>query len=334
MLKLPSFQLHFPESLPEAIEMVARYGADAKIIAGGTDLLPSMKQELFTPKHLISLRRIPALTSIAPHADGGLRIGAMVTLRALQASAALRADYPALVHAARQVATIILQGMGTIGGNILLDTRCVYYNQSRFWRDAIGRCMKKDGDFCQVAKSSPRCLAAFSADTVPPLMLYGASVILEGREGAREVPLDAFYRPDGMAWVDIRPGEILTHVLLPPPEHGWSCLYHKVRIRRTIDYPLVGIGAGIRRGDDGTVSDARVILNAVESMPLVVEASPLRGPYPLDEARIGAVVDAAYQKVKPLTTHGVPPIYRKKMVRVALRRALFSLGEASSSLSV
>ena len=322
MLKLPEFEYHAPTSLDGALELLARYGRRARIVAGGTDLLPSMKQRLFHPEHVVSLRAIPELRAFSFSRDQGLTLGAMVTLREVVRSEAVQAHYPALVQAASQIATPTIQSMGTIGGNVLLDTRCYYYNQGEFWREALGKCMKADGTICQVAKSSPKCLAAFSADTVPALMLYGGSVTFVGPDGERVVKLDDLYQDDGMAWVKIRPGEILTKVHLPPADTGWVRSYHKLRIRQSIDYPLVGVALGLKRKEDGTVEDARLLLNAIDSMPVDVDAAHLLAGGPLNEERIEAVSHAAFLLVRPLTTHGVPPVYRKKMVKVTVRRAL------------
>jgi 4-hydroxybenzoyl-CoA reductase subunit beta len=330
MLKLPEFEYHAPRTVDAALEILAGHGQNAKVMAGGTDLLPSMKQRLFTPEHLVSLRAIPALHEVSWDPGRGLSLGAMVTLRELTRSSIVRAHYPALASAAGQIATVTLQGMGTIGGNILLDTRCYYYNQGEFWREALGKCMKKDGTFCQVAKSSPKCLAAFSADTVPPLMLYGARATFVGPNGAREVALSEIYQDDGMDWVRIQPGEILTRVQLPPPAAGWAMSYTKVRIRQSIDYPLVGVGLGVKRAGDGTVEGARILLNAINSMPVDLEDASLLVGAPLTAERIEAIAQAAFLLVRPLTTHGVPPVYRKKMVKVTVRRAL----EALESISV
>lgn len=330
MLKLPEFQYHRPESLEEAVGLLRQYGSEARVVAGGTDLLPSMKQRLFSPAHLISLRGISGLDGLTWREDG-LEIGAMVPLRVLVRDEAVGRVYPGLVEAASQVATVILQGMGTLGGNVLLDTRCYYYNQSEFWREALGHCMKADGSICQVARSSPRCLAAFSADTVPVLMLYGAEAVFVGPQGARVVPLNALYQEDGMRWLKKAPDEVLASIRLPMPKSGWKVRYAKIRQRQTIDYPLAAVGVGLKQGQDGVVEEARILLNAVASMPVEVpEAAALRGA-PLSGEAIQAVALAAYQQVKPLTTHGLQPMYRKKMVQVALSRLLGVMMESSGA---
>lgn len=321
MLKLPEFQFHRPATVEEALALLSHHGKNARLVAGGTDLFPSMKQRLFTPEHVISLRGIERLRSIQPQPEGGISLGATVTLRELTQSPLIQQHYPALAAAAGQIATVIIQGMGTIGGNVMLDTRCYYYNQGEFWREALGKCMKADGTICQVARNSPKCLAAFSADTVPALIVYGAKVKLEGPAGVREVPVSELYQDDGMRWLKVEPGEILTEIVLPPST-GLEASYDKLRVRQSIDYPLVGVAVGLHRDAAGVVTQAQVVLNAVSSMPEEVpETSVLLGK-PLNDDAIEAVAQAAYAQVKPLTTHGVQPIYRKKMVKVTVRKAL------------
>ena len=185
--------------------------------------------------------------------------------------------------------------------------------------------MKADGTICQVARNSPSCLAAFSADTVPALLVYGAVVRLVGPAGTRDVPLSELYQDDGMRWLKLLPGEILTEVRLPPPPPGLEARYDKLRVRQSIDYPLVGVAIGLVRDAEGSVEQARVILNAVSSMPESVPQASLLLGQPLTDEGIEAVAQAAYTQVKPLTTHGVQPIYRKKMVKLTVRKALQGL---------
>lgn len=329
MLKLPEFQYHQPASVEEAVQLLTLHGASARVIAGGTDLLPSMKQRLMTPAHIISLRQISELSALR-WSEGGVEIGAMVTLRSLVLDAEVGAHYPGLIEAARQVATVILQGMGTLGGNVLLDTRCYYYNQSEFWRDALGHCMKAEGSVCQVARSSPRCLAVFSADTVPALMLYGAEAVFVGPGGRRVVSLGELFLDDGMHWLKKAPDELLVSIRLPPPLPGWQVRYAKIRHRQTIDYPQGAVAIGLKVSPEGVVEELRILLNAVASMPLELpEAAQLRGSK-LSLADIERLSQAAFQQVKPLNTHGLQPIYRKKMIKVTLRRLLTVLSQAGA----
>ena len=191
MLRLPPFRYHRPDSVAGAVEVMGQYAGEAMYVAGGTDLYPNMKRRQQTPYHLIDIRRIPQLSSLEVDGDGGLIIGAGVTLTRLIRDARVTADWPVLGQAAATISTPILQNMGTVGGNLLLDTRCNYYNQSYEWRKAIDFCMKKDGEICWVAPSSPRCWAVQSSDLVPVMVALNAEVTLAGPDGARTIPVQA-----------------------------------------------------------------------------------------------------------------------------------------------
>src|SRR5438067_2291169 len=234
MMRLPHFLFESPRSVAEAAERLAAAPAgEAMLVAGGTDLLPNMKRRQQTPRTLIGLRRVDELRQIAN--GDGLRIGAGVTLAELVRDARCRprdggrplADpYGALRQAAAHVATPQLRNMGTIGGNLCLDTRCNYYDQNYEWRKAIDFCMKKDGAICWVATSSPRCLAVSSTDPAPALMALGASVTLTSADGARTVPVTSLYQNDGIHYLTRKPAEILAAVHVPPLD-GWRSTYWK-----------------------------------------------------------------------------------------------------------
>lgn len=327
MLKLSEFEFHVPKTIDELLSMLATFGEESKVFAGGTDLFPSIKQRLFEPKHLISLGHIDTLKGIKETSNAVL-IGATTTLLDIQKNNLILEKYPALAKSASLVASVIIQGMATIGGNILLDTRCYYYNQSHFWRNAIGYCMKKEGSFCQVAKSSPRCLAAFSSDTVPALILYGAiAVFLSKSENGyieKEVPLSDLYKEDGMFWINKDPLDILIRIKIPYPDSKWDVRYSKLRIRKSIDYPYAGVAIGLNLTESLIINKISMILNAVASMPINLnEIKKFEGQH-LDEKIIKEISEMAYLKVKPLTTHGVPPVYRKKMILVHVERLLAS----------
>lgn len=299
MLPFPKFSLEAPDRVDDAVALLAQPGAMP--VAGGTDLLPSVKHRLFTPATLVSLRRLQDLRRVEGLPGGGLALGAGLTLREVQRHPLVRARYPALAEAASTVATPILQNMGTLGGNVMLDTRCLYYNQPEGWRTALGYCLKKDGAICHVAPKGKGCYATHSADTVPILWLYGAEVELASPAGTRRVALRDFYDEDGRTWVKVKRGELLTRVLLPAtaPLVG----HRKCRTRAAIDYAWLLVG--VSRTDAGY----RAVLSAIGPQPIEVE-----GPTPEDLA------EAAYKATQPLTTHALPPPYRKRMVRVEVRR--------------
>ena len=325
MLRLPPFRYLAPRGLDEAALMLAQEGEQAMLVAGGTDLYPNMKRRQFTPPVLIGLRAIPAMHSISGSPEQGMRVGAGVTLSTLAAHAFILQHYPALATAAGSVSTPQLRNAGTIGGNLLLDTRCNYYNQTEFWRHSIGYCMKKDGDVCLVAPGSARCWAISSADTAPVLIGLGAQVRLVSVRGERVLPVRELFRDDGMDPYTKAPDEILTEVILPPAD-GWRSAYLKLRRRGSFDFPLLGIAVALRFAADRTVADARITLGAVASHP--VEASEAAAQLvgrSLSPELIDAVAVATSRRSKPLDNADLTINYRKQVTPVFVRRALSQL---------
>lgn len=327
MMPLPPFELHRPESLEEALGLMDSGRGAYKIIAGGTDLLPSMKQGLFTPEALVSLQHISSLREVR-EGPWLLRLGAMLRLSEIAADPIINQHLPALAFAASQVGTPLIQSMGTLGGNLLLDTRCIFYNQSAHWRQSLGHCLKKDGDICHVAKSSKTCLAAFSSDLTAPLMLMDADVSLQAFMGGRVCALGGLYRKgDGAKWLGIRPGEILSVIRIPKTSFGAEIVYKKLRLRRAIDYALGGIGIRVNRGKNGVVLGARAVLTSLGTHPIEVQdfAAPLLGK-PLAEGDLKAAGELAAQASQPLGTHMVEAGYRRRLVRVHVGRMLEAIG--------
>src|SRR5450755_350249 len=243
MLRLPPFEYHAATTAEEAVGLLARFGPDALPVSGGTDLYANMKQRLFTPKVLVGLRPIADLQFIAYNAVTGLALGALATLTDIAKSPVVRKYYPALAQAAALISTPQLRNAGTIGGNVCLDTRCNYYNQNLDWRKALNFCMKKDGDICRVAPGSAKCVAINSSDTAPVFQTYGARVVLHGPAGTREVDIAEFFVNDGMqAWAK-RPDEVVTKIVVPPPEAGTRSAYRKLRLRNSFDFPILGVAA-------------------------------------------------------------------------------------------
>ncbi len=245
MLRLPPFRYLAPITIEQAAAMLVREGEQAMLVAGGTDLYPNMKRRQFTPPVLIGLRGIAALKSIDGSPEQGIRMGAGVTLTTLAGHPLIQQHYPALATAAAAVSTPQLRNAGTIGGNVLLDTRCNYYNQTEFWRHSIGYCMKKDGDICLVAPGSPRCWAISSADTAPVLVTLDAQVRLVSVRGERVIPVRQLFQDDGMHPYTKADDEILTEILLPPAD-GWRSAYIKLRRRGSFDFPILGVAAALR----------------------------------------------------------------------------------------
>lgn len=328
MLRLPPFRYLAPRTIEEAAHMLAREGEQAMLVAGGTDLFPNMKRRQFTPPVLIGLRGIASLKGINGSPDRGMRVGAGVTLTTLAEHPAILEYYPALAIAAGSVSTPQLRNMGTIGGNVLLDTRCNYYNQTEFWRHSIGYCMKKEGDVCLVAPGSPRCWAISSADTAPVLVSLDAQVRLVSIRGERLIPVRELFRDDGMYPYTKAADEILTEVLLPPAA-GWHSTYVKLRRRGSFDFPILGVAAALRFAGDGTIADARITLGAVASHPVEAHdaAKRLVGQR-LTPELIEEVATLAARRAKPLDNADLTINYRKQVTPIYIRRALGQFMEA------
>ena len=323
-MSLPSFQLLRPKTLDEALALMARRDGEVRIVAGGTDLLPSMKQKLFTPPYVLDLRGISELRGIRSTPGNGVEIGALTTLSAIEHSALVRQHYPVLYQAVRTIASPVLRNMGTIGGNLCLDTRCLWYNQSLLWRKSCGFCLKKDGDLCHVAPGGTFCWATFSGDTPPALLCLSAEIEIAGPDGLRRTPLSEFYVNNGIVRLHLAPNEIVTRVHLPEAAAGWRGSYQKLRVRGSIDYPLAGVAVALKLRS-GRVEDARVAITAVNPAPLLVKDADaqLIGALPGEELaeRVG---DLAASTAKPLTTSALTPEYRREMVRVFAKRAVLA----------
>ncbi len=323
-MSLPQFRLLRPRTVEEALGYLARYANNIRVLAGGTDLIPSMRQKLFEPEYVLDIRHIAELKGIRPQPGVGAEIGALTTLTTIEHSDFLRRHYPVLTEAAATVASPVLRNMGTIGGNICLDTRCLWYNQSLTWRKACGFCIKKDGDLCHVAPGGTKCWAVFSGDTPPALLCLNAEVEIAGAAGTRRLPLREFYTGIGDDYRKLQPDELLTRVFLPESSADYRGVYRKLRVRGSIDYPLAGVAVVLKRSN-GHVSDARLALTAVNPAPLLVKgATHLLTGKIVDEALAEAVGELAAKTAKPLTTSALTPEYRREMIRVFTKRAVLA----------
>ncbi len=309
MMRLPWFEYRAPKTLAEAARILAGEGPDAMLIAGGTDLLPNMKRRQMAPKVLVSLRGISELKS------NGAGIGAGITLTEIVGKKSLP---PGLRQAAHQVATVHLRNMGTLGGNLCLDTRCNYYNQNYEWRKAIDFCLKKDGDICWVATASKRCVAASSTDCAPALIALGARVKLVSSKNEREIAVENLYNNDGIEYLKRRADEILTEVVIPQSQ---GSTYWKLRRRGAFDFPVLGVAAAI----DGS-GNARIALGAVASRPFLVEKAGefLKGKKLTDEV-IDEAAKIVASRAKPLDNADLDLYWRKDVAADFVRYALREL---------
>ncbi|OLD52211.1 MAG: hypothetical protein AUI58_04000 [Chloroflexi bacterium 13_1_40CM_2_70_6] len=326
MLRLPRFRFVRAATYAEAARML-REDPKAMLVAGGTDVYPNMKRRQYAPETLVSLDRVQGARGV--HANGHLRIGAGTTLTEIAEHELVRERYAALATAAGLVSTPQLRNMGTLGGNICLDTRCNWYDQSLFWRTAEGYCMKTHASVvCRVATSSPRCLAVASADTVPALIALGASAIVANAQGERRIAIADLYREDGISYLTLERGDVVTAVELPL-EDGWRSAYLKLRDRNSFDFPIVGLAAAVRL-EGATVRDARVAITAVASRPVLVAAAAkaIVGTRLEDEA-IAAAADAVHKAARPMDNTSGTISQRKRASRVFAERALRGLRDGS-----
>ena len=323
-MSLPEFKLLRPRDLEEAVRHLGEHAGNLRVLAGGTDLIPSMRQKLFEPEYVLDLRGITTMLGIRPQGNGGVEIGALTTLRAIERSDFLRQHYPVLTEAAATVASPVLRNMGTIGGNICLDTRCLWYNQSLTWRKGCGFCIKKDGDLCHVAPGGTKCWAVFSGDTPPALLCLNAEIEIASASGTRRLPLRDFYTGLGDNYRKLQPNELVTRVFLPASTADYRGVYRKLRVRGSIDYPLAGVAVVMKRSN-GHIADARIGITAVNPAPLLVKgAGDLLTGKVVDEALAAAAGDLAAKTAKPLTTSALTPEYRREMIRVFTKRAVLA----------
>lgn len=321
MIRLPAFEVLFPASVEEALEMLAAHPGSVPVGAG-TDLLPNMKRRQVHPGVLVSLARISGLSGIDTASDGSVAIGASTPLVHVAGSIDLPA---AMRESAALVASPQIRNAATIGGNLCVDTRCSFINVTEEWRTASGPCLKAGGDVCWVAPKGSQCYAISSSDLAPAAIVSGAAVRLVGPAGERVLQVSDLYRPDGIDHMSRRRDEILTQVLVPPAE-GLRTTYLKLRRRQAVDFPMLGVAAGIRLAEDGTVSDARIVLGAVFPAPLrAVDAEDRLLGRRLDDEAISAAAELAAKQVRPFDNADLGSRYRKWMATVFVERALGAL---------
>jgi 4-hydroxybenzoyl-CoA reductase subunit beta len=321
MLRLPNFTYHRPKTIGDAVAIAAAHGQEAMYVAGGTDLYPNMKRRHQTPSHVISLADVAEVHAITVQQDGSVALGAMAKLATLEAHPHLRQHFPAFAHAVAEISTPLLRNMGTIGGNLLLDTRCSYYDQTFEWRESISFCMKKGGDICWVAPGSPRCWAVQSSDTVPVVCAMEAEVELVGQTGKRRIVAGELYRDDGIQYVTKQPGELLTQLFLPKPGN-WKASYVKLRRRGTFDFPVLGVGACLWF-DGKKVSKANVRLGGAGSYAIAAtETEQLLVGRELTDEVIAAAGSAAMKPARTMDNTDLDVYWRRRVAPVYVARAL------------
>jgi len=318
---LPPFELHQPESLAEAVALVGRHRHACDVLAGGSDLLPNYKQGLNGKPHVVSLARLPELATISTD-----RIGAMARLADLARHPEIRRHLPVIAEAAAQVASPLVIEQATLGGNLLLDTRCFYFNQTLFWRESKGYCLKADGDVCLVVPQKEVCYATNSSDLAPVLITLGAVIHLRSAAGERTVPIHEFYRHDGIARHQRRADEILTHVTLPKAATTLRAGYMKLRIRDTFDFPAMGAAVALKLDAGEKLAALEIAIGAMDTTPR--HFPELTAGYVgkrLDATAIAEIATQVMEHVRPYNNVPLSPAYRKRMVEVYVRRLLTRL---------
>jgi 4-hydroxybenzoyl-CoA reductase subunit beta len=333
-MTMTSFTLHRPQTLDEALKILKEHAGQIRIVAGGSDLVVNMRMRIERPEHVMDIRRIAELRGVHFDENEGLRIGALTTVSEVAAHKIVRERFSVIASAARQVAGPNIRNMGTLGGNLLLDTRCVYINQSYFWRKANNFCLKKDGDVCHVAPGGRRCWAAYSGDVAPALLTMRASVKLLSPRGERVVSLEEFFINDGIAKYDLKPDEILCEVQVPAESADYRGTYQKFRVRDSVDYPLAGAAVAVKTDADGACTDARVAITALNPSPRVVSGiKELLSGEKITEEKLESAAELVRGTAKPMRTSVVATsVYRRHVVGVLAKRGLaeaFGTAEAN-----
>jgi 4-hydroxybenzoyl-CoA reductase subunit beta len=321
MLTLPRFECVRPSGVAAALEDLASHPGETLVIAGGTDAVPNLKHRLHEPSRLLLIGGLRELRFVR-ETDAALELGPMVTLAEIAVHPSIRRDYPSLAQAASLVASPQIRNMGTLGGNLCLDTRCTYYNQTLFWREALGFCLKKSGTVCHVVPQGKRCVAAHSSDVAPALISLGASVEIAGASGRRTVALDDFFVGDGVHNNVLTNGELITRVVVPRESRGRTAAYLKLRPRAAIDFPMLSVAFAARL-EQGLCQEARLVVGALGAKPrLIGGVSELVRGRALDPALGEALAAAAAKQCHPLINVAYDADYRHAMVPVFVRRAV------------
>jgi 4-hydroxybenzoyl-CoA reductase subunit beta len=324
MMRLPLFEFRAPRTLEEAARILDGERTNAMPLAGGTDLLPNMKRRQQVPRMLMSLRHIESLSRVALN-NSGSRLGACLTLSEIAADPRFRNGLTALAQASSLVATPQIRNMATLGGNICLDTRCNYYDQSYEWRKSIDFCLKKDGTTCWVAPGSSKCMAVSSTDTGPALMALGARVRLVSRSGEREVLLSDLYNNDGIDYIKRRPDEILAEIVLDSLRE-WKSSYWKLRRRGSFDFPVLSVAAAARLSKGNVVEDARIVVGSAACRPLpATEAAKSLLGRSLNQSSIEEAAALAARIAKPLDNTDFDMTWRKRVTAEFVSYALREL---------
>lgn len=326
MERLPDFELRRPATLAQAIGWLAATPG-ARAIAGGTDLVPNLRDGLGAPPVLVDLSRLPGFDALVVPAAGA-RIGAGVTIATLASDARVAASLPAVAQAAASIAGPGHRGVATVGGNLCVDTRCVWFNQSEWWRRSNGYCLKHGGDTCHVAPQGGRCHAAYAGDLAPALIACDAAVEIAGPDGARTIALEDLYRDDGRAHLALGAGELVVAVVVPAQPHGARSAYRKARVRGAIDFPLAGVAVRLV-GNAARIDRLDVALTGTDSRPFRLAGTAGYAGCAVDEALVADLGKAVQRQVTPMRTTVTSANWRRQVAAVHAQRLVRELAEAA-----
>ncbi|RJR50346.1 MAG: hypothetical protein C4576_05860 [Desulfobacteraceae bacterium] len=329
-MRLPKFELIQPHSVKEACSIFEEHDGKAALLAGGTALMVGMRLRLSKPAVVIGMKGLKPLESLRPKEGGGLAVGSMVTLEMLEKFPLVLSGCAVLAETAGLVAVPSVRAQGTIGGNLCQDTRCIYYNQSEFWRSGIKPCFKLGGSLCNAVKKGKRCQAAYQSDLGPVLMALGAEVKIASTKGEKTVPVAEFFTGRGEKPNILKPGEIVVELLIPSLGPGSAAAYEKLRVREGMDFPMAGAAVMLKTKPGGVIENVKMVLGAVGSSPIEVpKVSELLQGEKLTDGVLAEVSRAAQEKAVPVENLAMNTQYRKKMVGElavrALRRATTSV---------
>ena len=327
-MRLPRFEYVKPSSFKEVLDILKEHGTKTAILAGGSDLLVNMKYRVNQPEKVVSIKELKELNYTSDN-DGFVEIGAGVTLSALASSTDLNQTFPAFTEAVRSVASKHIRNLATIGGNICLDNRCWYYNQSKLWRDSREVCFKLGGRVCHAIKGSERCHAINSSDCVTILIALGARMKVQKKDGERVVPLKDFFLANGSKPKALEPDEIVTSLLIPKSSNGCRSAFIKVAQRKGIDFALGSIAACVKR-DEKEISELQLVLGTLASAPIILKkAAQVVKDSGLNEASIEMAALTARSELGPLTNLFTSAGYKRHLAEVLVKRVLVSLDETN-----
>jgi 4-hydroxybenzoyl-CoA reductase subunit beta len=322
-MKLPKFDYVEPDSTQECSRYLAEQDGKALVFAGGTDLLTALKNRLKSPTMLVDLSSIPALNQIRYSESGGLKVGSMVTLRHLAKDPMVKEKFPILAQAALTVGDAQLQAMGTVGGNICQDSCCLYFNRAPMWRQNFETCYKLGGNVCIAVKGSKSCWATYCSDLAPALLALQARVKISDSDGEKVIPLTELYSGDGKKPHTLAPDQLVTEIEVPPLRPASGGVYLKMRVRKTIDYPLLGVAVYVTPSDgDEKFEQVTAALTGVEKSPIYIDGTEALKTNDSPQKIVDSIAESAYQRAHPINnTYGYTPKYRREMVRIYIKSA-------------